>query len=152
MALSNIEYGADKLATHSFTESSETKHVERVAPGAGVLGAWDDTATVTTTGAVADFGVDATGRGRIIVGVKCEGTAAATFKFRLKFLNSLGVVVGVSAEVSSVLSEVDDGGTPAKKHGTLTVFSNDAGAASVQMYVTALPSGTTSVDVSMAAI
>ena len=36
MALSNIEYGADKLATHSFTESSETKHVERVAPGAGV--------------------------------------------------------------------------------------------------------------------
>ena len=62
------------------------------------------------------------------------------------------MVVGVSAEVSSVLSEVDDGGTPAKKYGTLTVFSNDAGAASVQMYVTVLPSGTTSVDVSMAAI
>ena len=152
MALSNIEYGADKLATHSFTESSETKHVERVAPGAGVLGAWDDTATIIATGLVDDFSVDTTGRGRIIVGCLCEAALATTLKFRLQFKNSAGTVVGLSAEVTSALTEVDDGGTPAKRYGTLTVFANDVGASSVQMYVTELPAAATSVDLNMAAI
>lgn len=152
MALSNIEYGADKLATHSFTESSETKHVERVAPGAGVLGAWDDSATITATGLVADFSVDTTGRGRIIVGCLCAAALATTLKFRLQFKNSAGTVVGLSAEVTSVLTEVTDWGSPAKRYGTLTVFANDVGASSVQVYVTVLPAAATSVDLNMAAI
>lgn len=152
MALDKLVFGSDNIATHSFTEATEERHVERVAPGAGVLGAWDDTATITATGLVADFSVDTTGRGRIIVGCLCEGTLATTLKFKLQFKNSAGTVVGLSAEVSSALTEVTDGGSPAKRHGTLTVFANDVAASSVQMYVTALPVGATSVDLNMAAI
>ena len=133
MALDKLIFGTENIATHSFTEAAEERHVERVAPGAGVLGAWDDTATITATGLVADFSVDTTGRGRIIVGCLCE-------------------VVGLSAEVSSALTEVNDGGTPSKRYGTLTVFANDVGASSVQMYVTELPFGATSVDLNMAAV
>ncbi len=152
MALDKLVFGTENIATHSFTEATEERHVERVAPGAGVLGAWDDTAAITATGLVADFSVDTTGRGRIIVGCLCEAALAATLKFRLQFKNSVGTVVGLSAEVTSALTEVDDGGTPAKRYGTLIVFANDVGASSVQMYVTALPDAATSVDLSMAAI
>ena len=152
MALDKLVFGSDNIATHSFTESAEERHVERVTPGAGVLGAWDDTATITATGLVADFSVDTTGRGRIIVGCLCEAALATTLKFRLQFKNSIGEVVGLSAEVTSALTEVDDGGTPAKRYGTLTVFANDVGASSVQMYVTELPEGATSVVLNMAAI
>ena len=152
MALDKLIFGTENIATHSFTEAAEERHVERVALGAGVLGAWDDTATITATGLVADFSVNTTGRGRIIVGCLCEADLAATLKFRLQFKNSVGTVVGLSAEVTSTLTEVDDGGTPAKRYGTLTVFANDVGASSVQMYVTALPSGATSVDLNMAAV
>ena len=152
MALGSVEYGADRLATHSFSEGGQTKNVERVAPGAGVLGAWDDTATITATGLVADFSVDTTGRGRIIVGCLCEAALATTLKFRLQFKNSAGVVVGLSAEVTSTLTEVDDAGSPAKRYGTVTVFANDVGASSVQMYVTEIPSAATNVVLNMAAI
>lgn len=152
MALDKLVFGTEYIATHSFTEAAEERHVERVAPGAGVLGAWDDTATITATGLVTDFSVDTPGRGRIIVGCLCEADLAATLKFRLQFKNSIGTVVGLSAEVTSTLTEVTDGGSPAKRYGTLTVFANDVGASSVQMYITALPSGATSVDLNMAAI
>lgn len=152
MALDSMIYGTGFIATHSFSESGQTKNVERVAPGAGVLGTWDDTATITATGLVANFSVDTTGRGRIIVGCLCEAALATTLKFRLQFKNSAGTVVGLSAEVTSALTEVDDGGTPAKRYGTLTVFANDVGASSVQMYVTALPDAATNVVLNMAAI
>ena len=152
MALDSMIYGTDYIATHSFSEGTETKHVERVAPAAGVLGAWDDTATITATGLVADFSVDTTGRGRIIVGCLCEADLATTLKFRLQFKNSAGAIVGLSAEVTSALTEVDDAGSPAKRYGTLTVFANDVGASSVQMYVTEIPSAATSVVLNMAAI
>jgi hypothetical protein len=94
MVLDKLVFGSDNIATHSFTEATEERHVERVAPGAGVLGAWDDTATITATGLVADFSVDTTGRGRIIVGCLCEAALATTLKFRLQFKNSAGTVVG----------------------------------------------------------
>ena len=152
MALGSVEYGADRLATHSFSEGGQTKNVERVAPGSGVLGAWDVTASPTATGLVGSFTLDTTGKGRIIVGCLCEAALATTLKFRLQFKNSAGTVVGLSAEVTSALTEVDDAGSPAKRYGTVTVFANDVGASSVQMYVTALPSGATAVDLMMAAI
>lgn len=152
MAFDKLVFGADNIASHSFTEGSDEKHIERVAPGAGVLGAWDDTATITATGLVADFSVDTTGRGRIIVGCLCEAALATTLKFRLQFKNSAGTVVGLSAEVSSALTEVGDAGSPAKRYGTLTVFANDVGASSAQMYVTAIPAAATSVVLNMAAI
>lgn len=152
MTIDAIDYGSDKIATHSFTEDAVEKHVERITAGAGVLGAWDDTATITATGLVADFTVPTTGKGRIIIGCLCEGTLATTLKFKLQFKNSAGTVVGLSSGVSATLTEVTDGGSPAKRYGTLTVFANDVGASSVQMYITALPAGATAVDVMMAAI
>ena len=152
MTLDKLAFGTEYIATHSFPEDSEEKHVERVAPGAGVLAAWDDTATITAVGLVTDFSVDTTGRGRIVVGCLCEAALAATLKFRLQFKNSTGTVVGLSAEVSSALTEVTDEGSPAKRYGTITVFSNDVGASSVQMYVTALPAAATSVILNMASI
>ena len=152
MALDSMIYGTGFIATHSFSEDEETKHVERVAPGAGVLGAWDDTATITATGLVADFSVDTTGRGRIIVGCLCNAALATTLKFRLVFSNSSSQVVGTTAEVTATLTETTDGGSPAKRYGTVTVFANDLGASSAQMYITELPSSATSIDVKMAAI
>ena len=38
MSTGSIDYGTRKIATHSFTEDSVTKDVERIAPGCGVLG------------------------------------------------------------------------------------------------------------------
>jgi hypothetical protein len=152
MTIDAIDYGPDKIATHSFTEGEVEKHVERVTSGAGVLGDWDDTATIAATGLVADFTVPTTGKGRIIIGCLCEGTLATTLLFRLQFKNAAGAVVGLSAEASSALTEVTDGGSPAKRYGTLTVFANDVCASSVQMYVTTLPVGATAVTVMMAAV
>lgn len=152
MAFDSLVYGSDKIATHSFTESAEERHIERVAPGAGILGSWDDTADISATGLVADFSVDTTGKGRIIVGCLCEAALATTLKFRLQFKNSAGTIVGLSAEVTSSLTEVLDGGTPSRRYGTLIVFANDVGASSVQMYVTAIPAAATSVILNMAAI
>ena len=152
MALDSMVYGTGFIATHSFSESGQTKNVERVAPGAGILGTWDDTATITATGLVADFSVGTTGRGRIIVGCLCEAALATTLKFRLVFSNSLSQVVGTTAEVTAALTETTDGGSPAKRYGTVTVFANDLGASSAQMYITELPASATSIDVKMAAI
>ena len=152
MALDSIAYGTSFIATHSFLEDGQTKNVERVAPGAGVLGAWDVTASPTTTGLVGSFTLDTTGKGRIIVGCLCDAALATTFKFRLVFSNSASQVVGTTAEVTATLTEITDGGSPAKRYGTVTVFANDLGASSAQMYITALPDAATAIDVRMAAI
>ena len=152
MALNKIDYGSDKIATHSFIEATETRHVERVAPGAGVLGSWDDTATVTATGLVSGLSADCTGRGRIVVGCLCDAALATTLKFKLVLKNSSGTIIGLSAEVSSALTEVTDGGSPAKRYGTVIVFSNDAGASSAEVYVTALPASATAIDINLAAL
>lgn len=152
MALSSVEYGADRLATHSFTESEQTKHIERVAPGSGVLGAWEVTASPTVTGLVGSFTLTTTGKGRIVVGCLCNAALATAFKFRLVFKNSETQIVGTTAEVTAVLTEVTDGGSPAKRYGTVIVFANDLGATSAQMYITALPAEATAIDVKMAAI
>ena len=152
MALNSMVYGTDLIATHSFLEGGQTKHVERVAPGSGVLGAWDVSASPTATGLVGSFTLDTIGKGRIIVGCLCDAALATTFKFRLVFSNSASQVAGTTAEVTATLTETTDGGSPAKRYGTVTVFANDLGASSAQMYITALPESATSIDVKMAAI
>lgn len=43
------------LAVHSVTEDAETRVIRRIAPGAGQTGAWESTATATTTGLVSGF-------------------------------------------------------------------------------------------------
>ena len=149
MAADSITYGSDNIATHSFTEDAETRHVERVAPAAGVLGAWDDTATVTATGLVSGFSVSSVGKGRIIIGATCNTTALYFYTFRLVFKNSAGSVVGVSASVSPKFGAHNDG---TNEYAEIAVFANDCGASTVEMYVEALPSGATTMTINMAAI
>lgn len=151
MALDSMVYGVDNIATHSFSEGSETRHVERVAPASGVLGAWEDTAEVTATGSVYDFSVNTSGRGRIVVGCLARGSQNTTCKFRLIFKNSDDEVVGLSAEAESRIAIFKEGSIN-DYLGTITVFSNDVGASSVGVYVTALPAGATMTMLQLAAI
>ena len=152
MAFSSIPYGDAAIATHSIVEDFVPKQVERVAPGAGVLGAWDATGAATAVGLVPELSADTAGKGRIIVGVLCEEALAAVLKFRLVFKNSAGFVIGLSAEVESSLTELDDGAKPAKRYGTLTIFANDAGASTAEVYITAMPGAASSVTLMLAAL
>ena len=152
MALDSMIYGTDYIATHSFSEGTETKHVERVAPAAGVLGTWGDDGFATATGIVPNLTIDTIGKGRIVVGCIAVGTSNKYFKFRLMFKNSEGVIVGVSAEVESYITTILKEFTTNNYYGTITVFSNDVGASSVQVYATALPESAMGTYVYLAAI
>ena len=152
MALDSMIYGTDYIATHSFSEGAETKHVERVAPAAGVLGTWDDDGFVTAVGMVNNLVVDTTGKGRIVVGCIAVGASDTSFKFRLVFSNSNGDIVGVSAEAESYITTMLKEFTTNNYYGTMTVFANDVGASFVEMYATGLPASAMGTYVYVAAI
>ena len=152
MALDSMIYGTDYIATHSFSEGAETKHVERVAPAAGVLGTWDDDAFITAVGMVNSLTVNTTGKGRIVVGCIAVGASDTSFKFRLVFSNSNGDIVGVSAEAESYITTMLKEFTTNNYYGTMTVFANDVGASSVKMYATTLPASAMGTYVYVAAI
>ena len=152
MALDSMIYGTDYIATHSFSEGAETKHVERVAPAAGVLGTWDDDAFITATGMVSNLTVNTTGKGRIVVGCIAVGASDTSFKFRLVFSNSSGDIIGVSAEAESYITTMLKELTSNYYYGTMTVFANDVGASYVNMYATELPASAMGTYVYVAAI
>lgn len=132
------------LATYSFTEDAVTKHVERIAPAAGVMSDFDDSATVTASGLVSDFSASCVGKGRIIVGAKAASVANTDFcTFRLVFKNGTGVVIGTSVLTQSTFTELTSGGSPDYRYGTASVFANDCCASSVEVYVVSIPSGST---------
>lgn len=137
------------VAVHSVTEDAETRVIERIAPGAGQTGAWEDTATATTTGLVSGFSVSTIGKGRIIVGAICNTTAGLFYTFRLVFKNSAGTVMGVSASVSPKFGALTDG---TSEYAELAVFANDCGASSVELYLEALPVGASTMDIMLAAL
>lgn len=152
MALEGLGYtpGAGaQLAVHEFTEDAETRFTERIAPGAGQTGAWEDTATATSAGLISDFSVSTIGRGRIIVGAKCNTTAELFYKFRMVFKNSAGTIMGVSAPVSPKFGILTDG---TNEYAELAVFANDCGASSVEIYLEALPAGASTMDLMLAAL
>lgn len=141
------------IATHLVTESGVDRHIERIAPGAGQLGDWDDTAAgVTAVGLVSGLSVSAIGRGRIIVGAKCETSVDYTYSFYLVFKNASAVVIGVSATVFATFKHISDGGTPDKKYAAVQCFANDCGATTVELYLVSMPAGATSIDLCMAAL
>ena len=137
------------VAVHAFTEDAEARVMERIAPGAGQVGAWEDTATVTATGLVSGFSASTIGKGRIIVGAICNTTAELFYKFRLVFKNSAGTVMGVSASVSPRFGALTDG---TSEYAELAVFANDCGASSVELWLEALPVGATTMDIMLAAL
>lgn len=153
MALDNITYGTDYIATHSGTENATEVHLERITPGAGILGVWDDSAEgVSATGLVSGFSVSCAMRGRIVLGAKCATSADLFYSGFLVFKNSVGTIVGVSATISPAFKVLDDGGSPAKKYAAIQCFGNECGASTVEFYLTALPSGATAIDLYMAAL
>lgn len=149
MTTGSIDYGTHKIATHTFTEDAETRDIERVTVGAGVVGDWGDTADVTATGLVSGLEIVTTGKGRIIIGATCNTTVGYFYTFRLVFKNSLGAVIGVSAAVSPKFGAHNDG---TNKYAELAVFANDCGASSVGVYVDALPVSASTMTLNMATI
>lgn len=155
MALDFIEYGSDKIATNSFTEGGETKHTERICPGAGVYPTTpDDTATAVTTGLVADFFAITTGKGRIVVSGKAETTAGTTFSIQLVYYKTetqeAANIIGVSSTVILTMATLTDGGDPSKRLAGVAVFANDVGARSVGVNIITLTANN-SVDLAIAA-
>lgn len=126
------------IATYTFMEDGVTKHMERIAPGAAVLSAFDDTATVSAVGLVSGFSAVCTGKGRIILGVKAVTTPSDYCSFRFIFKNDSDVVIGTSILLQSVFTEVTSGGSPDYRYGTVTVMGNDCCASTVEVYVVTL--------------
>lgn len=132
------------IATYSFTEDSVTKHVERIAPAAGVMNDFDDSASVTTSGLVSGFSVSCVGKGRIVIGAKAASVANTDFcTLRLVFKNGTGEVIGTSVLTQSTFTELTSGGSPDYRYGTVAAFANDCCASSVEVYVVSIPSGST---------
>lgn len=126
------------IASYTFIEDGVTKHMERIAPGAAVLSAFDDTATVSAVGLVADFSAVCAGKGRIILGVKAVTTPSDYCSFRFVFKDEAGVVIGTSILLQSVFTEISSGGSPDYRYGTATVLGNDCCASTVEVYVVSL--------------
>lgn len=145
MSNDSIDYGSDKIATHLFLEGGETKHTERISPGAGVLTFdWLDAVEVTANGLISGLSIETEGKGRIVVAAKSAGAAGLTFSFRIVYYSELipstGCIIGLSANILSALTNLDDGGSPAKRFAPVAVFGNDVGAKSVKVFVESIVS------------
>ncbi len=131
------------VASHSFTEDSVTKHMERIAPGAGVMASFGDDASITTVGLVSGFSVACEGKGRIILSTKAATANGDFCTFRLVFKNSNGDVIGTSVLTQSTFTELTSGGSPDYRYGTASAFANDCCAATVEVYVVQIPTNGT---------
>lgn len=127
------------IAAHSFTEDGETRHVERIAAGAGVAGVLTET-TANAVGLVGSLSIPTVGKGRIIIGGKAVTGAGDYCSFFLVYKNSEGVVIGTSSLIQAIFSLYTSGGSPNYRYTNVTVFSNDVGATTVEIYVAVLPS------------
>ena len=73
------------IASHSFTEDGHVKHMERIAPGAGIVESLTAFSNITATGIAAGLTKDTRGKGRIIVMAKAETGNTDFFTFRLVY-------------------------------------------------------------------
>lgn len=134
------------IASYSFSEDSETKHMERIAPGAGVLASGWAYTSVTAVGLVSGLSCVTIGKGRIIVTAKAVTGNTDYFGFRLVFKDGAGVIIGTSQLIQPVFTEHVSG---SDRFATVSAFANDCCASSVEIYVTTLP---TSAQVSVAVL
>jgi hypothetical protein len=135
----SIAEGTDKnIAAHSFTEDSETRYVERVAPGSGVL-TLPGTAQIaekTAAGTYPATAIDITGKGRIII--KSDfSTDNGTAKARLQFFDSAGRLMGQSDEYDITNTGIQDS---SRYVGNMLAVDNTIGASGIKINVTAVPS------------
>jgi hypothetical protein len=134
------------IASYSFTEGSETKHMERIAPGAGVLPSGWSYTSVTANGLVSGLSCSTIGKGRIIVMAKAVTGNTDFFGFRLIYKDGAGEVIGTSPLIQPTFTEHVDG---TDRFATVSAFANDCCASSVELYVVSRP---TSNQVSVAVV
>ena len=126
------------IASFAFTEDAVTKHMERIAPGAGVIAGGFSFTTVSAIGLVSGNAA-CQGKGRIVVCAKAVTGNTDYFTFRLVFKDSSGGVLGVSPLTQISFGELTSGGSPDYRYGTVAAFANDCCASSVELYVVTLP-------------
>lgn len=127
------------IAAHTITEDTETRYLERISPGAGVITSFDvGPLTVTATGLVASSSVNTQGKGRIVVSAKAATANGDTCSFRLIYKNGSGDVIATSVLVQALFSELSSGGSPDYRYSTGAAFSNDFCAATAELYVVSL--------------
>lgn len=139
-----VTEGANKkVATHSFTEDGTTKHVERVAPGAGVvtLPTTAQISGVTQTGLYPTNAIDIQGKSRIVLKTQYEDSTNYA-KIRGVFYDSASIVIGASEEITVNNQGFADG---SYYLGDIVVFSNECGAKEFKVQVTSISGGTMSV-------
>jgi len=134
----SITEGSDKsIASHSFTEDAETKHVERVAPGSGILTmpATAQVAEKTTSGTYPATVIDIIGKPRIVI--KSDFSASdGTAKARIQFFDSTGSLIGQSDEYSISNSGVQDN---SRYVGNMLAIDNTIGASGLKVTLTEAP-------------
>ena len=135
----SIAEGADKaIASHSFTEDAETKHVERVAPGAGVL-ALPGTAQVaeeTEAGAYPASPVSVVGMAGILIKTSFSATGISC-AYRVQLFDSADTIISQSDEYAIGNTEVADG---ARYVGSAIIIDNRfIGAAGIKINLTTAP-------------
>ena len=127
------------VATHSFIEDGKQKHIERIAPGAGVINSPLPFSSVSAAGLV-QTNLDVQGKGRIVVSAKSTTGNTDTFTFRIVYKNNASEVIGTSPLVQSFFTELVDTVSPYYRYATVSVFANDPCAAFVDVYVVTMPS------------
>lgn len=135
----NISEGSDKkVASHSFTEDSETKHIERVAPGAGIA-AVPGTAQVAeedSTGTYPASAIDLTGWAGIVM-KSSFSTDSDTCKLRIVFYDASSNIIGVTDEYSISNTQQADG---ARYVGSTLIIDNQfLGASGLKVVITEAP-------------
>lgn len=124
------------IASYSFTEDAETKHMERIAPGAGVLPSGWAYTSVTAAGLVNGLSCSTVGKGRIVVMAKATTGNTDYFGFRLVYKDEAGAVVGTSQLIQPTFTELTSG---SDRFATVAAFANDCCASSVELYIVSLP-------------
>jgi len=124
------------IASHSFTEDGHVKHMERIAPGAGVLQAVPAFVLASTTGQIGGISVNTAGKGRIIVMAKAETGSTDFFSFRLIYKDASGAVIGLSKLMQPTFCEYTELNL---RFAVPTVVANDVCASSVEIFLVSLP-------------
>lgn len=141
MSASEIKYtegiGAN-IATYLISEGGKPKHIERIAPAAGVVENRGNDISVSATGLVGQT-LLVEGCGRIIISLRSATTSATDIcAFRLIYIAKDITFIGTSVLTQAIFSEFVDSG---ERYAVASVFANDVCAYRVQPYIVALPSG-----------
>ena len=126
--------GGKRVATYRFEEDGNLVDVERIAPGCGVLLAFDASHLnfFASIGALPATQINCKGKARIVVKFRGLSTEAQSISYYLVFKAADDSIIGTSALNYATFTPVLDG---TKNIAVAGVFANDVGASSVYIYV-----------------